>query len=74
MRMPAMVVGVLLLIFGALMSTGAFHWTETHRVADLGPLKINKTEEHTTPFNWGYILLGGGLALVIIGAMAGKKE
>ena len=74
MKMPAMIVGILLLVFGGLMATGAFHWTETKRVVDLGPLKVNKTEEHTAPFNWGYLLLGGGLVLVVVSAMAGKKE
>jgi hypothetical protein len=69
-----MVVGILLLIFGGLMASGALHWTETKRVADLGPLKINKTEEHSAPFNWGYILLGGGLVLLVIGAAAGRKS
>ena len=73
MKMPAMIIGILLLVFGGLMASGAFHWTETKRVADLGPLKINKTEEHSAPFNWGYILLGGGLVLLVIGAAA-KSE
>ena len=36
MRMPAMIVGVLLLVFGGLMASGAFHWTETKRVVDAG--------------------------------------
>lgn len=74
MRMPAMIVGVLLLVFGGLMASGAFHWTETKRVVDAGPLKIDKTTEHTAPFNWGYILLGGGVVLLVIGAMADKKS
>jgi hypothetical protein len=74
MRMPAMIIGILLLVFGALMATGAFHYTDTKRVVDLGPLKVNKTEEHAPPLNWGYILLGGGLVLVVVGALAGRKE
>jgi hypothetical protein len=72
--MPALVIGIVLLVFGGLMATGVFHYTDTKRVVDAGPLKIDKTTEKTTPPNIGYFLLAGGLALVVIGAVTGKKE
>ncbi len=74
MRMPAMIIGILLLVFGGLMVGGVLHYTDTKRVVDAGPLKIDTTTEKTAPPNWGYILLAGGAVMLVVGAMAGKKS
>ncbi len=59
--------GIVLIILGAIMMgiTG-FNMVTKKKVADIGPLEINKTENH--PVNWSPILgvglLIGGIAIV----------
>jgi LPXTG-motif cell wall-anchored protein len=60
--------GIILIVIGVLMMiyTG-FNYVTEKRVVDLGPLKVNKSENH--PVRWspivGGILLIGGLALML---------
>jgi hypothetical protein len=60
-------IGVALIALGVLMMlyTG-FTYITTKRVADIGPLKINKEEKH--PVQWspivGALLFAGGIGLV----------
>lgn len=59
--------GIVLIILGAIMMgiTG-FNMVTKKKVADIGPIEINKTENH--PVNWSPILgvglLIGGIAVV----------
>lgn len=61
-------IGIVLIILGivALIYTG-FTYKSTERVADIGPLKINKEKEHHV--NWppilGAIMLVGGIVMVV---------
>jgi hypothetical protein len=60
-------VGIILIIVGVLMMiyTG-FTYVTKERVADIGPVEVNKTERH--PVQWspivGGLLLVGGLLMV----------
>ena len=72
MRMPALVIGVILLIIGGLIAAGVFKFQTTEKVAELGPIEITKTDTKAPPINLGWILLGAGAVAVVIG-VASKK-
>ena len=72
MRTPALVIGVLLLIIGGLIAAGVFKFQTTEKVADIGPIQINKTDTKAPPINLGWILLGAGAVAVVIGAVSKK--
>jgi len=71
--MQTRTIGILLIIVGIVMMiyTG-FNLVTTEKVVDLGPLKINKEENH--PVQWSPII--GGLLLVggIVIIATGKKK
>jgi hypothetical protein len=69
MRNALFIVGALFVAAGLLMAAGKLHYQHTDRVADFGKLEIDATHEKTAPLNWGYVLLGGGAVLLVIGAM-----
>jgi len=63
------VLGIILIIAGILMLIfGNISFTETKKVVDVGPLEINKKEQHTIgwPNYAGIIAIVGGIALVAI--------
>ena len=72
MRMPAIIIGVILLIIGGLIAAGVFKFKSTETVADIGPIEITKTDTKTPPLNLGWILLGAGAVAVVVG-VASKK-
>lgn len=72
MRMPAIVIGVILLVIGGLIAAGVFKFESTEKVADIGPIEISKTDTKRPPVNLGWILLGAGALAVVIG-VASKK-
>jgi len=72
MRMPAIVIGVILLVLGGLIAAGVFKFQSTEKVADIGPIEISKTDTKTPPINLGWILLGAGAVAVVVG-VASKK-
>jgi uncharacterized membrane protein len=72
MRLPALIIGVLLLIAGAAVSAGLFSVQTTKKVVDIGPIEVNKTETKTPPSNIGYLLLGLGAIVVVVGAVSKK--
>ena len=65
--------GIVLIIVGIIMMiyTG-FNYVTTEKVVDLGPIEINKEENH--PVNWspimGAVLIVGGIILMA----TGKKQ
>ena len=63
--------GVVLIVLGILgFVFGGFKFTETNKVADIGPLEINKEETHAfpiTPIASGAILIAGIVLLVVGG-------
>ena len=72
MRVPALLIGVILLVAGGLVVAGVFKWETTEKVADIGPIQINKTETKSPPSNLGWILLGAGAVAVVAGALMKK--
>jgi hypothetical protein len=72
MRMPAIIIGVILLVIGGLIAAGVFKFQSTEKVADIGPIEISKTDTKTPPINLGWILLGAGAIAVVVG-VASKK-
>ena len=64
--MQSRTTGLVLIIIGILMiAYTGFNYITTKRVVDLGPLKINKEENH--PVQWspivGVVLLIGGIVV-----------
>jgi uncharacterized membrane protein YidH (DUF202 family) len=65
--MNAKNIGILIIIIGAIMVfyTG-FNYVTTEKVVDIGPIEINKQQNH--PVQWspivGVILIIGGVVLV----------
>lgn len=72
MRIPAIVLGILLLLAGGLISLGVFEFDRTEKVAEIGPVTITKTETERAPLNLGYVLLGVGAVILVIGLVARK--
>ncbi len=72
MRKPALIIGILLLIAGALVSAGLFSFQSTKTVADIGPIQIKTTETQKPSLNVGYLLLGLGAIVVVVGAVSKK--
>jgi len=66
--MNAKNIGILLIVIGAIMVfyTG-FNYVTTKKVVDIGPIEINKQENH--PVQWspivGVVLIMGGVVLVV---------
>lgn len=68
---PAGIVGILLIVIGviALAYGGFASFTTQENVAKLGPVEINKQEEHKVPVGpiLGGLCLAGGIVLVLVG-------
>lgn len=66
--MNAKNIGILIIIIGAIMVfyTG-FNYVTTEKVVDIGPIEINKQQNH--PVQWspilGVVLIMGGVVLVV---------
>lgn len=72
MRLPVVILGVVLLIVGGLMAAGMFKYKDTDKVVDFGKFEIEATREKTAPLNWGYVLMGGGVLVLVAGALVRK--
>ena len=62
--------GIILLIIGiAMMIVNGINYTTKEEVADIGPLEINKEEEHSIgwPMYAGGIVAVGGIILIVAG-------
>ena len=71
---PLMLVGIVLIIIGIVaFAYGGFSFTTTEKVAEIGPLKLEKekTQSFPLPPIVGALALVGGVALVIVGARRG---
>ena len=65
--------GIVLIVAGILMFVfNGFNYQTEKRVADIGPLKIDKTENHRI----GWPMYAGGLAIIcgIVVLVTGKKK
>jgi hypothetical protein len=68
---PAGVLGIILIVVGiiALAYGGYTSYTTKENVARLGPIEINKQQEHPVPLGpiIGGVCLAGGIILVLTG-------
>ena len=54
MRIPALVIGIILLLAGALISAGVLKFETTEQVVDIGPIEVNRTQERQAPLNLSF--------------------
>jgi hypothetical protein len=69
-----MIVGIVLIVIGVVaLAYGGFSFTTSEKVAEVGPLKIekDKTRSVALPPVLGGLALVGGMVLVVIGARKG---
>lgn len=72
MRMPAIIIGAILLIIGGLITAGVFKFQSTEKVADIGPIEITTTDTKTPPINLGWVLIGLGAVAIVVGVSSKK--
>lgn len=70
MRIPALVIGLLLLIAGGLISAGVISFEKEETVAKLGPLEMTTTEQKKPAPVIGYVLLGAGALALVVGLVS----
>lgn len=72
---PIGILGIILIAIGiiALAYGGFTSFTTKENVAKLGPLEINKEEEHRVPIGpiVGGVCLAGGIGLLVVGGRRG---
>lgn len=73
MRVPALVVGILLLIAGGLISAGMFSFTDTKEVLKIGDASLKVSQQKTPDRTLGYVLLGVGALVTVAGALSKKR-
>lgn len=67
-------VGIILIIIGVVtLAYGGFSFTTSEKVAEIGPLKVEREKTRTVPLSpvLGGLALVGGIVLVVIGARRG---
>jgi hypothetical protein len=72
MRIPALILGFLLLVAGALVAFGVFSYNKKETVAKLGPMELTATEKKQPAPLVGYVLFGAGALVLVIGYAARK--
>ena len=68
---PLMVVGILLIIIGIVaFAYGGFSFTTTEKVAEIGPLKVEKEKTRSLPLPpiLGALAVAGGVVLLVVGS------
>jgi len=68
---PLTIVGILLIIIGIVaFAYGGFSFTTTEKVAEIGPLKVEKEKTRSLPLPpvLGALALAGGVILLVVGA------
>lgn len=73
MRTPALILGILLLVAGGLISAGMFSFTDTKEVLKIGDASLKVSKEKKPDRTLGFILLGVGAVVTVVGAMAKKR-
>ena len=72
MRIPALILGFLLLVSGALIAFGVFSFDKKETVAKLGPMELTTTEKKKPAPLVGYVLFGAGALVLVLGYAARK--
>ncbi len=68
---PLMLMGIVLIVIGVVaLAYGGFSFTTSEKVAEVGPLKIEKDKTRSVPLSpaLGGLALVGGIVLVVVGA------
>jgi hypothetical protein len=71
---PLMLIGIVLLVIGVIaLAYGGFSFTTSEKVAEVGPLKIEKDKTRSVPLPpvLGGLALVGGIVLVVVGPRQG---
>ena len=69
-----MLIGIVLIVIGVIASAyGGFSFTTSEKLAEVGPLKIEKDKTRSVPLPpvLGGLALVGGIVLVVVGARQG---
>ena len=64
------IVGIILIVIGVIaLAYGGFSFTSTEKVAEIGPLKVEKEKTRTVPLPpiLGVVAGVGGVALLLVG-------
>jgi len=64
------IVGIVMIIAGAaLLATGGFTTTKTESIIDVGPINLEAEvqERHPVPPLISWVLLGGGVVVLVVG-------
>lgn len=67
---PAALLAIILIVIGVIaLAYGGFNFTTKEKVAEIGPLKIEKDKTHAVPLSpvLGVVALVGGIALLVVG-------
>jgi hypothetical protein len=70
---PTAVLAVVLIIIGVIaIAYGGFNFTTKEKVAEVGPLKLEKDKTHSVPLPpvLGVLALVGGVALLVVSRRA----
>jgi uncharacterized membrane protein YidH (DUF202 family) len=70
---PTAVLAVILIIIGVIaLAYGGFNFTTKEKVAEVGPLKLEKNKTHSVPLPpiLGVLALVGGVALLVLSRRA----
>jgi hypothetical protein len=71
MRNALFVVGALLVVAGILVASGMMKYEDKEQV-EIGKFELEASREKTAPVNWGWLLLGGGVVVLVAGALVKK--
>ena len=69
MRAGLIVVGIIIAALGLWVALGKFMYNDTQTKAQIGPLKVQATEQKSVPEALGYLGIVVGAGLIIAGAM-----
>jgi hypothetical protein len=70
---PVAVLAIILIVIGVIaLAYGGFSFTTREKVAEVGPLKIEKNKIRSVPLSpvLGVLALVGGVALLVVGRRA----
>jgi hypothetical protein len=70
------IAGIVMVVLGAaLLGYGYFNYTTTEQVLKIGPIVATAEKEHTVSFPpiLGWLLVGGGICVLIFGAGSRKN-
>jgi len=70
---PVALLAIILIVIGVIaLAYGGFNFTTKEKVAEIGPLKVEKDKTHSVSLSpvLGVLALAGGVALLVVGRRA----